>query len=331
MNGDRIRDFVRTAVRGWPAWLFAAIAAGELVAHGCIQAGVVESSDWHAAESLVSEQWRDGDTIAVAPAWLDASLRQHLTGRIGLADAGRSDLALAERLWVLSARGRASPWAPLRPPDFEEQAGAFLVQRWDLGPSPVRYDLTGNIEQAEVFRGDRRCTWQRRSAAGGGLGQGIMNPAERHFCGPEAWLFVGESVVEDLELQPRHCIWQHPPPPGETIRTVYRNIPLGERVVLDAGIYYEHERMREHGPVSVRVLVGDVAIGTLTHQDGDGWERIEAPVPEALRASGARGDVTIEVSSPNPFMRTLCWQATTRGTPREETNRAPGRVREIRP
>jgi len=293
--------------RSWPWWLVVAVALMELVGHGLIQARVPEPSDWEHAAALVDEHFQPGDTLAVGPDWADPLLRLHFGEHIGLADAGKSDLAPFERLWEVSLRGVASPWRPVdMDPAFEERVGRLTVRRFDLGPSPVRYDLTAHVRDAKVFQGERPCDWRTSPPTGGGLGRGPLMPKGRHHCGPQPWLFVGETVNEDLELQPRHCVWQHPVA-GMPVRTTYEDIPLGDRLVLYAGLYSEHERMEEHPPVQVRVEVDGEPVGQMTHRDGDGWKRIEAAMPER-----ERGDVSIVVEAAEPHLRTLCWAATTR-------------------
>jgi hypothetical protein len=111
---------------------------------------------------------------------------------------------------------------------------------------------------------------------------------------------------------PRYCVWQHPAG-TEPIRASFADVPLGERLVLYGGLYYEHKRNLEHGPVSVAVRVDGEEIGRMTHADGDGWKRMEASTQRAGRPRRERGTVTIEVTAPNPHLRSLCWAATTRG------------------
>ncbi len=154
--------------------------------------------------------------------------------------------------------------------------------------------------------------WESGRAEGGGLGRGALWPKDRLQCGPQPWLFVGETVLEDLDLQPRRCVWQHPVS-GEPVRTTLRNVPLGERLVLHAGLYYVHERPLTGGTVEVEVELDGESIGTMVHRDGDGWKRLEVSTETRARGDRARGDVTIEVRADQPDMRTLCWAASTRG------------------
>ncbi len=308
----------------WLALLVLAVV--ELVGHFVVRARVPADEDWEAAAAFVRADDRPEDLIAVAPRWADPLLRAHLGDRISFREAGRSDTAGFERLWVLSIRGHDAAEQPPEPPALDRPFGRVRVRRWDLGPSPVLYDFTEHVREAEVVLvqngADVPCRWQARGrASGGGLGAGAMTPAERHQCDlRRPWLWVGETVTEDLDLRPRHCIWQHPA--GlEPVRATFRDVPLGERLIFYGGVYYEHERMREHGEVYVTVRVNGVEAGRMIHRDGDGWKRMEVDPRSALGPGAppdARGDVTVDVMAPEPHLRTFCWSGTTRRGPRRE-------------
>ncbi|MFW6197725.1 MAG: hypothetical protein ACOC5B_02560 [Myxococcota bacterium] len=284
----------------------------ELTGHAVIRARVPDRADWKAAAAHVRELARPDDAFAVAPPWADPLLRRELGDRIALAEAGRSDLAPFTRLWALTIRGHRPAEAPSRPPDQVEHFGRVRVLRWDLGPSPVRFDLVEQVPQAEVSRaraeGEQSCPWRRLASRGGGLGAGPAVPAERFVCdSARGHLWVAPTIIEDLSLEPRHCVWQHPQG-RQPVRVRYRDVPLGDRIVLYAGLYYEHERRLEGGPVDVVIRVDDRVVGRMVHRDGDGWKRMEA----STRGLGARGTVTVEVSAPAPHLRSLCWAATVR-------------------
>lgn len=284
----------------------------ELAGHAVIRARVPPRADWKAAAAHVRELARPGDAFAVAPPWADPLLRRELGDRIALANAGRSDLAPFSRLWALTIRGHRPAGAPSRPPDRVEHFDRVRVLRWDLGPSPVRFDLVEQVSQAEVSLvrpdGEHPCPWRRPGPRGGGLGAGPAVPPERFVCDPRRpFLWVAPTIIEDLGLEPRRCVSQHPQG-RQPVRVRYRDVPLGDRIVLYAGLYYEHERRLEGGPVDVVIRVDDQVVGRMTHRDGDGWKRMEA----STRGLGARGTVAVEVSAPAPHRRSLCWAATVR-------------------
>lgn len=303
--------------RGTVWLIFLALAVVEVVAHVVVQARVVERDDWERAAERVRAEWQEGDLIVVAPEWADPLLRQHLGDLITLEDAGRSDLAQYRRMWALSIRGHRPREAPDAAPEYDEQVGPVRVLRWALPGDAVLYDFTEHVPDARVsmVQGGREtpCRWiESGRARGGGLGAGPITPAERHACDPRRpWLWVGATVQDDLDLRPRYCVWQHPAG-EEPIRATFEDVPLGERLVLYADLYYEHERHEEHGPVHVAAFVDGEEIGRMIHADGDGWKRMVASTQQG-KAQEARGDVTIEVTAPNPHLRSLCWSATTRG------------------
>ncbi|HJL16835.1 MAG TPA: hypothetical protein RMH99_14320 [Sandaracinaceae bacterium LLY-WYZ-13_1] len=312
-------DAPSTSRRRWGAlWLaLLGVAIVELVGHFVVQARVVPDDDWARAAGLVRRAHRPGDLIVAAPGWADPLVRQALGDLIEPAEAGRSDLAGYERLWALSIRGHRPEEAPDAPAELDRAVGAVRVLRWRLPSEPVLYDFTEHVREARVTLGTgdgaRRCTWRRTGRPrGGGLGAGPIQPAERHVCDPRrSWLWVGTTIQDDLDLSPRYCIWQHPAG-REPIRATFPGVPLGERLVLYGDVYYEHERHEEHGPVHVTVSVNGEPVGRMTHRDGDGWKRMEASTE--VPGAGARGEVTVEVTAPNPHLRTFCWAATTRGS-----------------
>ncbi|MFW6051416.1 MAG: hypothetical protein ACODAU_09590 [Myxococcota bacterium] len=294
----------------WLALLLVPVV--ELMGHGVIRARVPSEQDWEAAADHVRAHEREGDVVTVAPAWADPLLRRFVGDGMTLADAGRSDLAPYRRLWALTIRGHRPAEAPAMPPDRIWHFGRVRVLRWDLGPIPVRYDLVAGVRDAEVSLvrngAEQPCRWRASGSRGGGLFQGPATPSARFVCDPSRpWLWVAPTVIEDLDLAPRHCVWQHPQGP-EPVRVRYRDVPLGDRIVLYAGLYYDHERRRTGGPVHVTVRVNGETAGRMTHRDGDGWKRMEVSTADL----GERGSVTIDVSAPDPHLRSLCWAATVR-------------------
>jgi hypothetical protein len=312
----------------WLWWIPLVAAAVEIVSFVVSQERVVTDADWRGAGAYVREHFAEGDIIVAAPEWADPLMRRELGDLMTLADAGRSDTARYERLWALTIRGHEPQDAPDREPAFDQTFGRVRVRMWELGPSLVLYDFVAKIREAEVaIHKEGRwleCPWRRTGFPyPGGLNSGALWPDERFMCPASDWLWVGPTVQEDLNLENHYCVWQHPPGGDDPMRSVFHDVPLGERIVLYAGIFYGNENTLDKGPVIVTVKVGDEQVGRLTHNDGDGWKRMEIATrspAEARRDPEARGDVTIEVTAPNPHVRTLCWAgAVERGTRAEPT------------
>lgn len=291
------------------------MAIAEIGGHFVVQTRVVPESDWDAAAAHVRAEWVSGDVVSVAPHWADPLMRRAMGDAIDIAHAGRADLAPYRRFWSLSIRGHRAADAPPQAPDHVQTFGRVRVERWNLPEDEsILYDFVAHIADAEVSlieHGEARvCSFSRGARpTGGGLGSGPIIPKERHVCDPRRpWLWVGATVEEDLEMLPRHCVWQHPNG-REPVRARFSDVPLGNSIVLYGGLWWEHERTMMGGQVDVVVRIDGQEAGRLIHRDGDGWKRIEAAVPEAIR--GGRGQVDIEVSAPNPHLRSLCWAART--------------------
>jgi hypothetical protein len=291
--------------------LLLAFAWLEVGAHAVTRAHVPAPNDWRAAASFVRSHVEPRDLIVAAPAWADPLLREVLGDQIDLAMAGRSDSARYERLWSLTIRGARPREAPPGPPTFERRFGRVSVQRWTLGASPVRYDFVGHLRESSVSTGAgagaTTCHLRRFPAPhGGGLGIGVLPPVERFACdGASLRSWLAPVVMEDLELQPRYCAFSSVLGP-EPMRVSFAQVPLAERIVLYAGVYYEHERMREGRPILARVLIDGHEAGRLLHRDGDGWKRIE------IKTTPAQSEVVFELSAPEQTRHSFCWAADVR-------------------
>jgi hypothetical protein len=300
------------AVLPWIALV--AFALLEVTAHAYTRARVPDHGDFEAAARFVRTELRARDLIAAAPAWTDPIVRQVLGERIDLAMAGRSDSAGYERLWALSIRGARPHEAPAVAPELTRDFGRVQVLRWPLGPSPVLYDFVEHVREAQVAAFDRTqahaCAWREYSAPrGGGLGFGVLPPVQRFGCEPtRRGTYVAPVVMEDLGITPRRCVLQAPYG-SDPLRVAFSNVPLGRRIVLYGGIYYEHERMREGADVLLRVAIDGREAGRMRHSDGDGWKRVE------IATSPGSGEVAFEVTTRHPHKRTFCWAATTRSSP----------------
>ena len=133
-----------------------------------------------------------------------------------------------------------------------------------------------------------------------------MTPRERFVCDPRRpWLWVGATILADLELRPRRCIWQHPAGP-DPVRVTFTDVPLGDRVLIRGGIDYQAERRRVHAPVTLRVWINDRMAAELVHEDGDGWSGLEIDTSELPREPST---VRFETTAADPTSRLFCWSA----------------------
>ena len=305
------------AERKWrvAAWLWvlvAAVASFELGADAWIRAEVPVDQSWEDAAGFVRARIGSNDRIVAAPSWADPIVRLHLGDLMTLRSAAPEDSAGFDRIWELSIRGRSTRQEPA---DLEARFGEVRVRMWKLSTDDVAYDFVAQIEQAQVelVRGDaaRPCPWLDAPIGRGGLGHGPMVPDERFVCDrARPWLWVGPTVMADLTLTPRHCIWQHPAGP-DPVRTSFFDVPVGDRLVLHGGVDYENERWRARSPVTLRVWIADRFAGELVHRDGDGWSSLEL---ETANLGVDRAAVRFETTAEDPTARAFCWAATTRIT-----------------
>jgi hypothetical protein len=294
----------------WVWVLVAGLAVFELVAHPLIRAAIPSDESWEAASAFVRARYGHNDRVVAAPAWADPIVRHHLGDLLPMRMLAPSDLAGIERVWELSIRGAITRDDP---PELEERFGDVFVRMWPVSSDEVVYDFVENVQHAHVElatnEGTRACPWKKARPSRGGLGYGPMTPSERFVCDSRRpWLWVGATVLQDLDLQPRRCVWQHPS--GiEPVRVSFSGVPLGDRLVVHGGIDYNAERKQEHGPVTLRVFVEGQLLGELVHRDGDGWASVDFDL------SGLdldRADVRFETTAPDPSARLFCWSASTR-------------------
>jgi hypothetical protein len=286
---------------------------------------VPSDDDYRDAAAFVRSQIAPRDLIVSAPGYIDPIVRLHLGDLMPLAMVGRSDDAAYERVWVLSIDG-AIPADVKGKPSFNRSFGRVRVLRYALGKSRVLYDFVQHWSDAEasLTRGGQRRSCRRRSggvARGGGLGRGVLTPiADRFDCDPaDPQLFIGPVVMEDLDNIPRYCVWQHPQG-DEPISLRFHDVPLGSELVFYGGIYYEHERMRQGGPVEVTISIDGNARAKFVHHDGEGWKQLRIATAaisgEVGSDTAVRGEVVIQVRASDPSLRSFCWAASTREAPR---------------
>jgi hypothetical protein len=306
---------VRISVRSILLVALFALPLGELAAHALIRNGVPALSDYSAAADFIHQELQARDLITGAPGFIDPIVRWQLGDEIPLAMAGRSDAAGYDRLWVVSIRGALPKEAPRGAPELRKKFGKVEVLRYTLHGPKVLFDFVASWQgaKASIVRGGAEKPCPLRTAAaprGGGLGKGTLIPPKTRFdCDARTpWLFVADVVLEDLDNQPHHCIWQHPQG-AEPVQLSFSDVPLGDELVFYGGIYYEHERMRQGGRIEATISVDGQVLGKFEHTDGDGYRALRLDT----RALGKRSaNVTVAVSARDPRSRSFCWAASTR-------------------
>ncbi len=254
--------------------ILSVIAAIELVSDFVQRTGVPSEAEWIALADYVRGEWRDRDVIIANDTWAEPLVRQYLGDHISLRMAGRSDLLGYARAW------RISVGEPANDP------GDKVVESRDFGPLSLRLtelkdeatlvaDLVDAFPSAQVFAAERGplCNRQNARPSEGGLGRGPMRPAQFWICpGDREW--IGRTIIEDLDYQPRRCVWQRASTRNPS-RVTFPAVGPAERLIVHGGHYLRDERKLESPPVTLNVYVAGKLAGQMTHRDGDGWKKFE--------------------------------------------------------
>lgn len=313
----------RLAPWSWVA--IAALAVLELVAAASIRAAVPSDDSWASAAAFIRDRYQPGDRIVAAPVWAEPIVREHLGDLLSLRVAAPPDEAGIQRVWELGIRGASET---RQPSELDRRFDGVRVRMWTRSSDELVYDFVAEVAgaQVELVEGEqaRDCPSVNAGPGLGGLGRGPMPPERRFVCdSSRPWLWVGATVLADLQLRARRCIWQHPAG-AEPVRVIYPEAVLGDRIVLSAGIDYGAERERRHGPVRLRVFIEDQLLGELIHEDGDGWSSV---VLETFGLGAGPAEVRFETTAEDPTARLFCWAAS---ATRDKVVPAPSELSETR-
>jgi len=286
-------------------------AVGELAAHAAIRSRIPSDADYHAAGERLRQEFHPQDAIASAPDYIDPLLRREVGDQMPLSLVGRPDLSAYRRLWVLSLGGAHPQDAPDHAPEWQEAFGHLHLARYALPEPTMQLNLVDQLEKAvvqlTVRNRTRDCRLRRgRPERGGALGLGTIGAPSRFVCGPGRDQMVAAVVVEDLDLAPRYCVWQ-PALTGRTLKVRYTNIILHDELVIDAGLYYEHERDETGPPVTLTVRIDGQEQGKLVHKDGQGFRRLVVATKHMIAKT-----LEIEVHSNRTRNPGFCWSGSVR-------------------
>lgn len=266
--------------------LLAVVAVFEVAADLYQRATVPTEDDWSALASHVDAHWQEGDVVLVGTDWARPLVRQYLGRHMKHGSTARSDLQGFSRAWSVWVGGGLL--SKLESARLVEQTafGNLTLRLYELpAEGTLVNDLVEEFSEAKVVAGTTgpKCNVQRAGPSGGGLGRGPIRPAVSWSCpGQREW--IGRTTIEDLDYQPRRCIWQRAKTRNPT-RVTFDTVGPAERLVLHAGHYLRDERKEDGPPVVLNVYVDGALAGQMTHRDGDGWKRFELGLPPQQTAS----------------------------------------------
>jgi len=261
--------------------LLPGLGLAELAAHVWLAARAPRESEWRELARAVLAEKRPGEPVVVAPAWADPFAREAFGDRaFPLDELARSDDATFTRLLEVSALGAryepARSWRVVS----EAQHGRFTLRVLE-NPAPlrVRYRFSEHVNprelSVELVAGTQvvPCEYNEHApVAAGGLHGEVAFPRERFVCGgmPASASFVGVTVIDDQNYEPRRCIWAAPPA-GFTLRLVFSGVPLGSALRGFAGLSYFLFRDSDAAPVTLEAASDGVPLGGYVHRDAWGF------------------------------------------------------------
>lgn len=257
--------------------------------------------------------------VIVAPHWAEPLARTVLGSVwMPLAHVARPDesgFQSAVEISLVGARSLTPGWSQ----DWQKSLGPFELRGLSNSESvQILYEFVDHlrppfasvstVKKATKKESARDCAYGKHRVTNGDLHGHSTFPAQRFACGGGDWHFAGVTVIEDQLYRPRRCIWAHPSQ-GRSLRIEFAEVPIGRKLRGYSGLPYFHERQSHGTPVEMEVRVGEQLIGTVEHQDGEGW----APFEFSTRAwAGQRLKVEFRVRSRRVAHRQFCFQADVR-------------------
>lgn len=293
------------------------VALTEIALYAKQSRDVVPAGDWAAAKAHVASKLAPTDLVVFAPKWQDAVGRQVFGPEImTLERAARPDDTRFRRTFEVSARGARRPefadWKLTEQLAF----GALRVSLYE-NPAPITVidDLVKHIspDKAQVFRlepagTESACAFVRGPVGSGGTYYpfGPATPGDRFNCGSS---YVGVSVVQALDHEPRLCIFAPPIGGGQVLQMRFPGVRFGKTLHGHHGIHYDAERHKTGTPVMISFRVKDTIIGRTAHVDGQGWSGFDF---ETTELDGKSEELRVEVTSASGANRKYCFEADTR-------------------
>jgi hypothetical protein len=259
---------------------------------------VPRDDDYVRASALLRSEGFDRarDALVILPPW---SLRPltHVADLDPLSGDAIADRPLHRwaRLWALvepdADQERNALLARRGPPSWSRAVGRVVVERWDLPPPSVSYDLAARLVDARVrvVGGDDAATECSRAP-------GALDPNEAWWrCGDahrqrvrREWLHVSENA--DL------AIYAHPPARGARLELSWDGVPVGQSVVVTAGFTRDgaDPATGAKAPVRVRVLVDGELAGTVSRARAF---LFATDVVDTARFAGRTATVTLAIDS----------------------------------
>ena len=266
---------------------------------------VPDDADYLAAKDVLQAGSQDGgsngpfdrnrDALVILPPW---SLRP-LTVLGDFAPISGDDIADRPlhrwaRLWAIVEADaddeRAALIARRGPPSFSKKVGRVVVERWDLPPPSVSYDLAARLADARVS--------VVQDAKADVVGQELV--CDRAVQRGDV---IGWSCPKDgLRVTREHllvsengdyAVWAAPPAPGSRWQISWPSVPVGSAVVVTAG-FTRDGAAHAAAPVRLRLLIDGELAGTIVKKPAF---LFATDVIDTARFKGKTASVTFAIDS----------------------------------
>jgi hypothetical protein len=270
------------------AALIALLALVETSVAVTARARVASDGDWQAAAAEVRAGFSPGDVITFAPAWSDQVGRAHLGDLVTVEMAGRSDDDRYARVWEVSIRGAHAPEVVGARLVRTTQHGRVRVALYEKPAVPLLYDFTASANDARVLRGEQPC---------------FGDAASGWRCGSQR---VERRTLE-IDYRPRRGLLV--PADARPTTLGYSEVPLGDTLVVYAGLHDYYARKSADGVVDFSVDIDGAEKLRARVGNSDGWRRFDL---DTHALAGTRHTVTFHVSAANPSWRNFGFHAEAR-------------------
>jgi hypothetical protein len=242
--------------------------------------------DWTAAAANVRAGFRPGDLIVAAPAWADPIMRLKLGDLVPQTAAGRMDAARYGRIWEIAQRGARSPDTAGANAVETARFGALTVRSWEKPATQVAFDFLAEWRKASmsIVRGD-------------GVEVPCSLRADRFQCAGAA---LGPELLE-IDTTLRNALATDPVE-GATLVLDYKDVPLGNEIVVAAGLHNVWLRKAGDGTVRLRVLVDGAELGSVAATSASGFARLRIDTgARAGQSATVRFAITVDRAASRHF------------------------------
>lgn len=287
----------------------------ELGAHFWTSTRAPDIAQWQAARAPLAALRKHGELVVVAPAWADPMARRAFGDALmPLRNEARPDESAYPRAIEVSILGSHAPvlagWRSVA----EQSAGRFRFRVLENpAPAKVLYDFVDHVDPGSMSAAaglqSSPCAWSdHASVATGGLFGPATFPRRRFQCPAGPATFVGVTVIDDQDYRPRRCIWGAPPLSGPLV-IHYPDVPIGTTIHGYAGDSWFLFRDGLGAPVGMQVSIGGDVVGSVVHEDRDGWKGFQIPTG---KHAGRREDVEFTIQGVEAGQRHFCFYADSR-------------------